>query len=386
MNIYFDNAATTQTDKKVVEKMLPFFGEKYGNTSSIHAFGSEALFAVDKARKQVADFLNCNPEEIIFTSSATESNNTILKTIPNIIRGKYPKKNKIVISSVEHHCVLDSAKSMKDNGFEIVMLPIDKEGIVDIKKAKSLINDEVALVSVMYANNEIGTIMPIRELADLAHKNGALFHTDAVQAINYLDCDVKKLDVDFLSLSAHKFYGPKGTGALYHRSGIKITPYLHGGAQEFNYRAGTLNTPGIVGLGEAIAMAKKERNKRYSHAQALKNKLFQSLKKELGDDIRLNGSNEKRLPNNLNISFSKVEGEGMLLGLDLEGVAASTGSACSSMSLEPSHVLMALYNDPLKAHGSIRFSFGKYNTLAEVKRASKIIAKVYKRLRALSPL
>ena len=389
--IYLDYAATTPTDEAVFEVMKPYFSEKYGNASSVHQFGQEAAAAVVRARHQVAEFLNCQPNEIIFTSGATEGNNTIIKGIgaSRFLAKKVGGKLHLIVSAIEHECVLAAAEFLvKQEIAEVTFLPVDKDGVVDVSELEKNLKPNTVLVSVMYANNEIGAIQPIAQISELlkrinqGRENKILFHTDAVQAINYLDCDVQKLGVDFLTLSGHKFYGPKGVGVLYVRSGAKFDKFMHGGQQEFHQRSGTHNTPGIVGLGEAISLVKKKA----SENEEIK-KLRDKLIKDIGQKIShafLNGSMDNRLPNNVNFRFEGVEGEAILISLDLEGIAVSTGSACASKSLEPSYVLLALGLSHLDAHSAIRFSLGRYTTEAEVDRVLEVLPSIIERLRGIS--
>ncbi len=382
--IYLDNAATTKMDKRVLEEMLPYFDEKFGNASSVHNFGQEADEGVEKAREQAAKFLNCDPQEIIFNSGATEGNNTVVKSVTRELKEKQGKDH-IIISAIEHHCVLDSAKSLEKEGFKVTTLPVGKEGIVKPADLEKEISEKTALVSVMYANNEVGTIQPLAKLSEIAKKHGAMLHSDIVQAVNYLDCDVKKLGLDYATLSAHKFYGPKGVGLLYKRKDAPLLPYQHGGVQEHKLRAGTLNTPGIVGLGRAIELVNAEQEKRTGKIKKLQRKLIKGLEEKI-PEILINGDLENRLPNNVNITIKYVEGESMLLSLDMEEIAVSTGSACSSGSLEPSHVIQALGVPKEFSHGSLRFSLGQYNTKQEIDYVLEKLPKIIDRLRKMSPV
>ena len=396
--IYLDHAATTPMDKKVLDKMMPYFSQKFGNPSSIHQFGQEALEAVNKARQQVADFLDCSSPEIVFTSGATESNNM---TIKGIIKASNIRNPHIITSSIEHHCVLNSCKEAEKEGVEISYLKVDKYGIINLEDLKNAIKENTILISIMYANNEVGTIEPIAEIGEILGKINLereknklpkiYFHTDAVQAINYLDCDVDNLGVDLLSLSGHKIYGPKGVGVLYIKQGTKIKSIQNGGEQENNLRAGTHNVPGIVGLGEAIFLIPVETRQRLVSTTGNKIKEIKKLRDYFIDEVlknipdsQLNGSEEFRLPHNINISFKGVEGESLLMMLDQEGIAVSTGSACSSTSLEPSHVLTAMGIPPEIAHASIRFTLGKETTKEELNYVLKILIKKIKKLREIS--
>jgi len=389
--IYFDYAATTPVDPAVFEVMRPYFSEKFGNASSLHQFGQDVAAAVVGARHQVAKFLNCEPNEVIFTSGATEGNNAIIKGIGanRSLAKKIGGKVHVIISAIEHECVLAATEFLaKQEIAEVTLLPVNKDGILEIEELEKNIRPNTALVSVMYANNEIGTIQPIVQISELLKKinqgreNKIYFHTDAVQAINYLDCDVQKLGVDFLTLSGHKFYGPKGVGVLYVRGGAKFDKFMHGGEQEFHLRAGTHNSPGIIGLGEAISLVTKN----FSHNKEIKrlrDKLINGVQQKISHAF-LNGSPSSRLDNNINFRFEGVEGEAILVSLDLEGIGISTGSACAAKSLEPSHVLVALGLNHLEAHSSVRFSLGRYTTEAEIDRVLDVLPAVIERLRGIS--
>lgn len=383
-HIYLDYAATTPVDNRVFEKMKPYFSEEYGNPSSIHGFGREASAAIDESRKQVAQFLNCQTEEIIFTSGASESNNLAIKGVVNAFRFKHSNTMPHIITSrIEHHSVLDTCKKLENEGLaEVTYLPVNQEGFIDITELKKSIKENTVLVSIMYANNEIGVIQPIQEISKVLASKNILFHTDAVQAINYLDCDVKKLNVDLLSLSGHKIYGPKGVGALFIKKGTPIMKIQDGGGQEFNLRAGTHNVPGIVGLAQAVSQIKEEKEK-IKDIERLRNKLINSILEKIPDSA-LNGSKEKRLPNNINLRFKGVEGEAILMALDLEGIAVSTASACVARSLKPSHVLTALGLEASDVHSSVRFSLGKYTTEAEIDRVLEVLPGIIERLRKIS--
>ncbi len=395
--IYLDHAATTPMDEKVLDEMMPYFSEKFGNPSSIHQFGQEAMNAVDRARQQVADFLSCNSFEIIFTSGATESNNM---TIKGVIKASNVENPHIITSAIEHHCVLNSCKEAEKEKIEVVYLGVDKNGIIDLEDIEKAIKENTILISIMYANNEVGTIEPIAEIGKLLKKVNLereenklpkiYFHTDAVQAINYLDCDVDNLGVDLLSLSGHKIYGPKGVGALYVRQGTKIKAIQDGGEQENNLRAGTHNVPGIVGLGKAISLISVETRQclvstvsRGKEIKKLRDYFIDEVLKNI-TDARLNGSKEFRLPHNVNFSFKGIEGESLLIMLDQDGIAVSTGSACSSASLEPSHVLTAMKIPPEIAHASIRFTLGKDTTKEDIDYTLKVLKEKIKKLREIS--
>lgn len=392
--IYFDYAATSPTKQEVVQAMLPYFHKNFGNPSSIHTFGQEARIAVDQARQKVANFLNCNTEEIIFTSGGTEADNlairgTVLARVADFRKNK--TRPHIITSSIEHHAVLHTCEDLEHSKVaEVTYLPVDKYGLVSLTDLRKSIKENTVLVSIMYANNEIGTIEPIREIGKMIErinkarsKNKILFHTDAVQAIGYLDCDVKYLHVDMLSLSAHKFGGPKGIGALYIKQNVGIMPEITGGGQEYKKRAGTENVPGIVGLGKAIELVGKNKEKAVKIKQ-LRDRIINGILTEI-DDVVLTGHPDMRLPNLASFCFKYIEGESILISLDLMGVAVSTGSACTSASLKPSHVLLACGFSPQDAQGSLRISLGEENTKEEVDYLLKALPPIIKRLKNLSP-
>ncbi|HPN54477.1 MAG TPA: cysteine desulfurase family protein [Candidatus Moranbacteria bacterium] len=396
--IYLDHAATTPLEPKVLKTMLPYFSEKFGNPMSVHSFGQEAVEAVDNARARIADFFGASPSEIIFTSGATESNNL---TINGIIRAYYSVAHKnnerphIITTKLEHHCVLNACKTVeKDRWAQVSYIAPDKEGIISIQDIEKNIQPNTILVSVMYVNNEIGTVQPIEEIGKMLKKINAerakknltriFFHTDATQAVNYFDCNVNKLAVDLLSMSGHKIYGPKGVGLLYIRKGTPIKRIQEGGEQEFSLRAGTHNVPGIVGLAEAISAINNDQQPKISKKiQALRDYLIKKVLEEIPNSY-LNGSAEKRSPNNANFRFDNVEGEGLVLSLDMEGIAASTGSACSSGTLEPSHVLLSLGLKHEQAHGSLRITLGKNTTKGEINVLIKKLKEIVERLRKIS--
>jgi cysteine desulfurase len=361
--------------------MLPYFTEEYGNPSSIYKFARSAEDAKERAREKVASLLGAKENEIIFTSGGTESNNFALKGIAFANKNK---GNHIITSKIEHHAVLNSCKWLEKNGFKVTYVGVDKYGIVDLDELENSIREDTILISIMHANNEVGTIEPIKEIAKIAHNKGIYFHTDAVQTVGKLDVKVNDLEVDLLSLSAHKFYGPKGVGALYVRRGVRIDALLHGGAHERRRRAGTENIPGIVGLGKACEIAMKEKEEIAKKVKSLRDKLYTGLKERI-EEIILNGHPENRLPHTLSICVKYVEGESMLLNLDYEGIAASSGSACTSGSLEPSHVLLAMGVPPDIAQGSLRFSLGKENTDEEIKKVIEVLPQIVEKLRHLSP-
>jgi len=396
--IYLDYAATTPVDKKVLDSMLPYFSEKFGNASSLHSFGMEASEAVEKARQVTADFFEVdNKEEIIFTSGATESNNLAIK---GVVKAYYTKpenrniKPHIITTVFEHHCVLHTIKKLEKEGLiEATYVAPQKDGVIRVEEVKKAIQPNTILVTVMYVNNEIGTVQPIMQIGKIVKEANRLraknyqliFHTDATQAVNYFDCNVKKLGVDLMSMSAHKIYGPKGVGALYVKKGTPIKMIQDGGAQENGMRAGTLNSTGIVGLGTAISgiMNYELRIKNSKKITELRDYLIEKVLKEI-PKTKLNGSRRKRSPNNANFSFSDVEGESLLIMLDAAGIAASTGSACSSGSLSPSHVLMSLGMKAEEAHGSLRLTLGKQTTKKEIDETVKQLKKIITDLRKIS--
>lgn len=383
--IYMDYAATTPVDKDVLKEMLPYFDKYYGNSSSIHSFGREAFEAVENAREQVGNIINANSDEIIFTSGGTESDNLALKGVA------YKNKNKrvgkgyhIITSSIEHPAVLETCKHLESQGFNIKYLTVDKFGIIDLKDLENSISKDTFLVSIMYANNEIGTIQPIEEIGKITKKNNILFHTDAVQAIGKIPIDVNKFNIDLLSISSHKIYGPKGVGALYLKSNLKIEPLAHGGGHEKGFRSSTLNTPGNVGLGKACELAEKRLDQDSLFMKKLRDLLIKKILKI--EESFLNGHPTKRLVNNAHFRFTAVEGESLLLMLDNKGIAVATGSACSSKKLEASHVLLALGLDPSESHGSIRLSLGRCSTKKEIEYVADILPEVVNNLRKMSPL
>ena len=380
--IYLDNAATTATHPEVVKTMLPFFADAFGNASSLHAYGQEAKKAIEEARTKVAELIGARSEEIIFTSGGTEADNLALK---GIAFANENKGNHIITTPLEHHAVLEVCKFLNTRGFKISYLPVDKYGLVDPDDVKKAITNKTILISIMHANNEVGTIQPVAEIGEIAKEAGIHFHTDAVQTVGHIPVNVDELKVDLLAISGHKLYGPKGVGALYVSKGTKLVPLIHGGQQEKRRRAGTENLPGIVGLGKAAELAGQEIGQEAERLTHLRDKLIKGLLEKI-PHLHLNGHPVRRLPNNVNISVDSVEGESMLLSLDLEGIAASTGSACSSASLEPSHVLLALGLPPEQAHGSLRLTLGRENTEADVERVLEVSPAIVARLRAMSPL
>ncbi|HHT46795.1 MAG TPA: cysteine desulfurase NifS [Firmicutes bacterium] len=379
--VYLDHGATTPLDEEVLEAMLPYLKEIHGNPSSVHSFGSKARKGLNEAREKVAAALNASPEEIFFTSGATEANNIAIQGVARALssRGRH-----IITSSIEHHAVLDTVHYLGQVGFDVTFLPVDRYGIVDLDALVDSITEDTILVTVMTANNEIGTIQPIEKIAEICRERGIYFHTDAVQAIGHLPINLKEQPIDMLSLSAHKFYGPKGVGALYCRKGTKIGQLCFGGAQERKLRPGTENLPGIVGLGRAIELATSDIENKSKNLAALRDRLIRGLLEI--EDVRLNGHPQKRLPGNVNVSVLYVEGESLLLDLNLKGVAASSGSACTSGSLEPSHVLTAIGLDHQTAQGSLRLSLGKSNTAGEIDYTINSMKEIVQRLRKMSPV
>jgi len=382
--IYLDHAATTPVRPGVLEAMLPYFSQTYGNASSIHGFGREARKALENAREVVAGCIGAAPKEIYFTSGGTESDNLAIKGVALANRDRN-KGQHLITSSTEHHAVLSSFKYLEEQGFEATYLPVDRFGIVELAALEEAIRPDTALVSVMLANNETGTIQPVRQIAEVAKRTGVPVHTDAVQAVGKLPVNVDELGVDLLSISAHKIYGPKGIGALYVRRGTRIIPLQHGGHHERNRRAGTENVAGIVGLARAMELAQEELPRAARRLAALRNRLERRIRETI-ECTYLNGHPEKRLPNILNVGVEFVEGESLLLSLDMRGIAVSTGSACTSGTLEPSHVLRAMGVDAALAQGSLRFSFGRQNTDEEVDVVVSALAEIVDRLRQMSPL
>lgn len=377
-----DHAATTSTDLEVVKAMEPYFSLKYGNPNSIHSFGQEAREAVEEAREKIAHLIGANPSEIVFSAGGTEADNYAIK---GIAWANQKKGNHIITSKIEHHAVLHSCQFLEKQGFRVSYLPVDKYGLIDPEDVKKAITDKTILVTIMHANNEIGTIEPIKEISKVVKKAGIYFHTDSVQTTGHIPIDVNDLGVDMLSMSGHKFYGPNGVGALYLRKGTRIVTLIDGGAQEKNRRAGTENVAGIVGLGKAAELAEKRLvQDKEVEVIKLRDKLIKGITKNI-KRARLNGHPTKRLPGNANFCFEFIEGESMLLSLDMEGVAASSGSACTSGSLEASHVLLAIGLPPEIAHGSLRLTLGKDNTEEEIDYVIDILPGIIEKLRALSP-
>ncbi|PYG87453.1 cysteine desulfurase [Ruminiclostridium sufflavum DSM 19573] len=380
--IYLDHAATTYVKPEVFDAMKPYFSEHFGNASSIYSIGRESKKAVEEAREKVARAIGAQPREIYFTGSGSEADNWALKGVA----AAYKQKGKhIITSKIEHPAVLNTCKYLEKEGFEVTYLPVDGDGLVSLEDVRNAIKENTILISIMFANNEIGTIQPINEIGAIAREKGVLFHTDAVQAVGNVAIDVEELNVDLLSLSGHKFYGPKGVGALYVRKGVKISSLIHGGQQERGKRASTENIPSIVGLGRAIELATENMEEYNKRITELREKTIEGLMAKV-PYIKLNGHRTKRLPGNVNISFQFIEGESLLLMLDMKGVCGSSGSACSSGSLDPSHVLLAIGLTHEIAHGSLRLSFGDDNTLEDVEYLLKEIPNIVSRLRDMSPL
>lgn len=380
--IYLDYAATTPTDPEVVEAMLPYYSERFGNPSSIYSLGQEAKSAIENAREKIASLLGAKREEIIFTSGGTESNNFALK---GIVYANENKGNHIITSVIEHHAIIAPCKFLEKRGFDVTYLPVDKYGLINPDDVRKAITNKTILISIAHSNNEVGTIEPIEKIGKIAQEYDIYFHTDAVQSFGHIPVDVNDLNVNLLSISAHKLYGPKGVGAIYIRKGTKLTSFLHGGDQERRRRASTENVPAIVGFGKAVEIARDRMNKEAKQLEALRDKLIKGIFEKI-DHVRLNGHPAQRLPNNVNVAFEFVEGESMLLNLDMEGIAASTGSACSSASLEPSHVLLALGLPHEIAHGSLRFTFGRYTRNEDIDYVLEVLPKIVEKLRSMSPL
>lgn len=380
--IYLDNAATTKTAPEVVEAMLPYFSELYGNASSIYGIAQKSKEAITKGREQIANVLGTASENIYFTAGGSESDNWALKATYDAYKSK---GNHIITTKIEHHAILHTCEYLEKQGAKITYLNVDKYGVVDLEELKSAITPETILISVMFANNEIGTIQPIKEISEIAHEHGILFHTDAVQAFGQVPIKVDELGIDMLSSSGHKINGPKGIGFLYIRKGVKIRSFVHGGAQERKRRAGTENVPGIVGYGKAAEMADASMKERTGKEIELRDHMISRILKEI-PLCRLNGDPKKRLPNNVNISFEFIEGESMLIMLDMKGICASSGSACTSGSLDPSHVLLAIGVPHEIAHGSLRLTLGAETTLEDVDFTVDTIKEIVAKLRSMSPL
>jgi cysteine desulfurase len=382
MKVYMDNAATTKLSPDVLNAMMPYLTDIYGNASSVHAFGREAREGVEHARNQVAAAINASPDEIFFTAGGTESDNMAIKGVAH----KYAKKGKhIITTAIEHHAVLHTCEALEKEGYEVTYLPVDEDGLISVEQVRAAMRDDTLLVTVMFANNEVGTIEPIAEIGALCRERNVLFHTDAVQAVCHIPIDVRAMNIDLMSISAHKFHGPKGIGALYCRKGIVLEPVIVGGAQERKRRAGTENVAGIVGLGAAIERAHKNMSADMARVSALRDKLISGILKNI-PHVKLNGHPTQRLPQNVNFSIRYIEGESILLMLDINGIAASSGSACTSGSLDPSHVLLAMGIPHEIAHGSLRLTLSDMTTDEEVDYVLETLTKTVKRLRDMSPL
>lgn len=380
-NVYLDNNATTPTDPRVIEKMMPYLYEISANPSSIHGAGRRARDAVEEAREIISRLVNCRTEEVYFTSGGTEADNLAIKGTAL----SQNERKKIITSEIEHHAVLTTCEHMAKFGYEIVKTPVDQHGIVDLDFLSKSVDENTLLVSIMHANNEVGTIEPMGEISRIAHRHGAIVHTDAVQTTGKIPIDIDALDIDMLSLSGHKFYAPKGIGALVVRRGIRFEPLHHGGHHERNKRAGTENVPGIVGLGKASDIALAEMSGEEERIRIMRERLWAGISDNV-EDVRLNGHPQRRLANTLNVSVRYVEGESMLLNLDMHGIFASSGSACTSGSLEASHVLLAMGLPHELAHGSLRFSLGRFNKDEEIDHVVEIFPGIVRKLRAISPL
>ena len=380
--VYLDNAATTALSPKVLEKMMPYLTDIYGNASSPHSFGQTARIGVEHAREQVARAINADPSEIVFTGCGTESDNTVLF---GVAERSAKKGDHIISTNAERHAILHSCAALEKKGIKVTYLPVDKDGLVTPEQVRDAITDKTILVSVMFANNEVGTIMPIPEIAAVCHEKGVLFHTDAVQAAGHIPIDVKAMGIDMLSISGHKFHGPKGGGVLYERKGIRLPSYIIGGEQEKGRRAGTENVAGIVGLGEALELAVTNMSETSARMTRMRDRLIEGIEATI-PEVKLNGHRTKRLPNNVNFSIKYIEGESILLMLDMAGIAASSGSACTSGSLDPSHVLLALGLTHEVAHGSVRMTLGDDTTDEDIDYVLETLPKVAHRLRAMSPI
>jgi len=378
--VYLDYSATTPVKKDVLDAMIPYFSEFYGNPSSLYSVSEPSKEAIATARSQVAALVNADPKEIYFTSGGTEADNWAIMGVADALKNK---GNHIITTKIEHHAVLHTCEFLEKHGYEVTYLDVDSEGRVDPADLESAIKDNTILVSIMFVNNEVGSVQPIRELAAIAKSHGVLFHTDAVQAIGNVEIDVKELGIDMMSMSAHKIYGPKGIGGLYIRRGVRLSNYMHGGAQETRKRAGTENLPGIVGFGKAAELAKENLQEHIAHCSGLRNYLIEQLQANI-ENIYVNGSMEHRHPGNANVTFEYIEGEAMLLYLDMNGISVSTGSACSSTSLTPSHVLSALGIPVERIHGTLRMTVGDMTTKEDIDYTVEVLVKVVKLLREIS--
>lgn len=381
--IYLDHSATTPVDPQVADLMLKYYLEFYGNPSSVHSYGREVKKALEDARSQVASLIGANPAEITFTSGGTEADNL---AIQGVAKTRANKGKHLITTAIEHHAVLDTCKYLAKNGYELTVLPVDEEGSVSIDDVIKAIRPDTILISIMHANNEVGSIQPIAEIGKLTREKDILLHVDAVQSLGKIPIDVKQMNIDLLTMSSHKIYGPKGVGALYVRKGVKLSPLVFGGSQERKIRSGTENTPGIIGFGLACELAGQRMEEENKELTRLRDKLLDGILSSI-DSVKLNGPRgEKRLPNNVNVSIRYIEGESLLLSLDMMGIAASSGSACTSGSLDPSHVLLAMGLSHEVAHGSLRLSLGRQNTDEDIDFVLQELPKIVDRLRAMSPL
>ncbi len=380
--IYLDHAATTPVHPDVLGAMLPYFSEQFANPSTLYSFAQTAKAAVDTARTSVAELIGADTNEIFFTSGATEADNW---AIFGVTQARESKGKHIITSAIEHHAVLETCESLKKRGYSLTVLPVDHMGLVNPADVRDAITDETVLISIMHSNNEIGVIQPIAEIGAIAREKGIIFHTDATQSVGHVPIDVQALNVDLLSLSGHKLYGPKGVGALYIRKGTRVAKYMHGGAQEHGKRAGTTNVPGVVGLGKAAEIAAASLSEEFSRETALRNKLIGGILNSI-PDCRLNGDSEKRLPNNVNVSIAGIEGESMILRLDFNGICVSSGSACTSGSLDPSHVLLGIGLPHELAHGSLRMTLGRSTTESDVDKVLEVLPGIVSLLRSMSPV
>ena len=381
--VYLDHSATTPVDLEVAALMMTYYTEKYGNPSSVHSFGREAKQALEEARKQVAELIGANPSEVTFTSGGTEADNL---AILGTAEAQRKKGKHIITSCIEHHAVLETCEYLEKNGFDLTVIPADEEGILSVEDVRKAIRPDTILISVMHANNEVGSIQPVAEIGKLAKEHGITFHVDAVQSLGKIPIDVNEMNVDLLTVSSHKIYGPKGVGALYIRKGVRVVPLVHGGGQEKKRRSGTENTPGIIGFGKACQLAGQRMAEDAEHHTKLRDKLINGILQSI-DHVKVNGPmGDKRLPNNVNVSIRFVEGESLLLSLDMLGISASSGSACTSGSLDPSHVLLAMGLVHEIAHGSLRFTLGRQNTEEEIEYLLVQLPKIVERLRMMSPL
>jgi len=380
--VYMDHAATTPVDPEVVEAMVPYFTEIYGNASSLHSFGREAHNAMEEARSRVARLINAHPEEIIFTAGGTESDNIAIK---GAVYANRSKGDHIITSTMEHPAVLETCRSLEKQGFKVSYIPVDKNGLIELESLHKAVTERTTLITIMHANNEIGTIEPMEEIAEIAGSKDVIFHSDAVQSAGKIPIDVKEIGIDLLSISAHKIYGPKGIGALYVKKGTHLEPIIHGGGHERGLRSSTENIPGIVGLGKAAELAKTRMSKDTADLTNLRDQLIEATLSDI-EESYLNGHPTKRLPNNAHFRFTGIEGEALILNLDEKGIAASTGSACSSKKLLPSHVLMAIGLNEVQAHGSLRLTLGRENTKEDIEYVHQVLPETVKKLRAMSPL